>query len=185
MRDPQQVFSAESVAAAAGVSKRSLFNHFGTLEELRAQVCIAQIDDLVKQFETKLLESAPLDSLDAVLTLIEPHLIDKQFCDAVLHNILMSETEKLWWQHDAATAPYVYAFGRIAIRLAALLRQIVPSVNAQDRDSFAVIVFSSIRVAAEHWYLSSGKVPEKKRYQSWKEHMVLALERIRTGYGNL
>lgn len=158
-------FTIDQVAARAGVSRRTVFNHFAGLEQLLVAVCERLLDEttteLLDEVDSRIAaleapgRSAPAGGEVLVAVAGAARGVDLPTAIASIHRVLGApapDDERA--QHIARTA-----FEHVGGRLREHLQQRAPGLDALDLELTLALMFSGITTLADLWLAEHPDLP--------------------------
>ena len=180
-------FTVEAVASLAGVSRRTVFNHFAGLDDLLVAVC----EQILAEVTTDLLTGldrltgdtdGPVDdsaALDAVCEAARG--VDLPTAIVTIHHVLGG--------HDAsderADAISRTAFDHVAGRLRDRLRDRAPALDPLDLELTLTLLTAGIATLARHWLEAHPDLTPDVRPDArtdWDQLLDRLLLRLRAGH---
>jgi TetR/AcrR family transcriptional repressor of mexJK operon len=119
LRDGYGQANMDSIAQAAGVSKQTIYHHFGNKSDLFGAIIRSKCDQLLEPLE---MPSEPGMKLEAALTSVARQFIDIMLAPSslALHRVLMGEVQRF---PELGRMSYKIGPARIVATIAAYLRQ--------------------------------------------------------------
>ncbi|TFC24640.1 TetR/AcrR family transcriptional regulator [Cryobacterium sp. TMT1-3] len=173
-------FSVDELAERADVSRRTVFNHFSSLDDVIMTTCTQLLSATVDEFRAATATTPAgdgsrdglFDELTAVLRNIDlPPVV------AYLAGVLTVEGENGRSQHSIGDV-----FTRTTEQLS---KEIAQRTSAIDEFEVAVIVSSvmnGIAVVSGHWLARTGGALDASSRTVWNELLDRLIATIRTGY---
>ena len=173
-------FSVDELAERADVSRRTVFNHFSSLDDVIMTTCTQVLSATVDEFRaataSTLLGDASRDSLfDEITTALR--VIDLPPVVAYLAGVLTAEGVDGRSQHSIGDV-----FTRTTEQLSL---EIAERTNAIDAFEVAILVSSvmnGIAVVSGHWLARTGGTLDPASRLVWDELLDRLVSTIRTGY---
>jgi AcrR family transcriptional regulator len=178
-------FTVDEVAAAAGVSRRTVFNHFPTFESLLVAVCeqvLAQVtDQLLHTIDAKL-ANLPVDTGRHVAAI-------DGLCEAVRDTDLPTAMTTIVGivGEDHEDQPRGQAISQAALdhvgrRLVAQVQTHVPDIDAVALSLTVAFLMNGIGVLARRWVheYAAKLTPASRR--AWRAYMTRLIEQLAGGY---
>ena len=174
-------FSVDELAAEADLSRRTVFNHFESLDEVILAACTEILDAVVASFREAATASAPGGGLGTVL---------EEIVHAVRSTDLPHLTAYLWNALGGVEAPATrqqrfmqVALSRVADDLTVEVVRRNPSVDPLDAELLVSSLLHGVAVIARRWVDEfEGRTSPAAR-RSWDDLMDRLVSRLRTGYG--
>lgn len=170
--------TAESVAERAGVSRRTLFNYFGTVEETLLVPAHASMDTLVAEIERSEASVPPLDVLRRALpTVFDATVFDRiaSIRRAAVHSPALRRAE---------TAIVTDSVGDALALLEARSRRVGVEPDRLFLAGLARSGLGAIETAAEAWMERTGGAADEESRRTFTELAQRALDDLRSGYGS-
>lgn len=181
-------FTVERVAALAGVSRRTVFNHFAGVDQLLVAVCGQVLeeatDDLVEGVErlTADLPPGPEGGAAALEALGRATLdVDLPGAIVTIHHVLGGPVVL----DERAAAIARTAFERLGARLSASLLDRAPGLDPFDLELALALLTNGLALVAGHWLARhpdlTTDVPPAAR-ADWDQLLHRLLHRLRVGH---
>lgn len=176
-------FSVEELAAEADVSRRTVFNHFESLDDVILAACTDVLVAVVASFRDSTQVSANDDgSMAAVLD---------EIAHAVRSTDLPGLSAYLWKALGGLETPPArqqrflqVALSHVADDLTVEALRRHPSVDHIDVELLVSSLFHGVAVIARRWVDEFGGSTSPTARRSWDELMDRLVGRLRTGYGS-
>ncbi|GAA1841097.1 hypothetical protein GCM10009836_20540 [Pseudonocardia ailaonensis] len=174
--------TVDAVAELAGVSRRTVFYHFATLDEIVLAACTEVLDVLVDGFlaETAAVppgEPSPAAAFDDVVwALRATDLVGPM---AYLTNALCEHDPQ-----DARARAFVdTAFGRCTTHLLAEVTRRYPAVDPFDLELAVSSLLSGVLVIHGRWWERTGATADAASREVWAELLDRLVTTLRSGFG--
>ncbi|WP_066523093.1 TetR/AcrR family transcriptional regulator [Curtobacterium ammoniigenes] len=174
-------FSVDELAERADVSRRTVFNHFRSLDEIVVTVGTAELQVVVDQFLAAAAATPVGDgSRAAMFTELAETLRAAELGAAIsrVSSILGGH------EHDDRRGVVMTqeAFARTAASLQAEVQRRNPGADPLDVELLVTGLFNGIVVIAKRWLLETHGERSPAADQRWLELLSRLLESIRSGY---
>lgn len=175
-------FTFEAVANRAGLSRRTIFNYYPTIDSLIADVGAQMLGGLTSDLATGL-DGVPatgdsprdiLDEIAAALERVDLVAAIHRFERALAPDGGVSEEESLAHTHGAVL--------QLAHHFATILYNRHPDVEPFDIDVAIAAVAGGVITVHEHWYALTGAADTPESRYHWNRLMDRLLERLRDGH---
>ena len=173
-------FSVDELAERADVSRRTVFNHFSSLDDVIMTTCTRVLSAAVDEFRAATASTPSGDgSLDGLFDEITTALrtIDLPSVVAYLSGVLTAEGEDGRSQHSIGDV-----FTRTTEQLST---EIAERASAIDEFEVAILVSSvmnGIAVVSVRWLNRTGGALDASSRSDWDELLVRLITTIRAGY---
>ena len=173
-------FSVDELAERADVSRRTVFNHFTSLEDVVMTTCTRLLTATVDEFRAATASTPAADeSRQALFNEIATALrhINLPPVVAYLAGVLNSEGETGRSQHGIGDV-----FTRTTEQLSI---EIAERTSAIDEFEVAILVscvMNGIAVVSTHWLNQTGGVLDESSRHVWNDLLDRLLSTLRTGY---
>ena len=180
-------FTVESVATSAGVSRRTVFNHFAGLDDLLVAVCeqilaevtadlLAGLDRLTADTDGAVDDRAALDAVCEAT-----RGVDLPAAIVTIHHVLGGPDAA----DERADAISRTAFDHVAGRLRDRLRDRAPTLDPLDLELTLTLLTAGIATLARHWLeahpdLTPAVRPDARAH--WDRLLDRLLLRLRAGH---
>ncbi|MBB5844161.1 AcrR family transcriptional regulator [Conyzicola lurida] len=170
-------FSVDELAERADVSRRTVFNHFSSLDDVVMTTCARVLSDVIDEFRAESAATPAADgsrvTLFADITTVLRH-IDLPTVIAYLCGVLGTGGDA----HHAMNDIFIRATDQLTLEI---------SGRASEIDDFeaAVLVSSLINglaVTSAHWIAQTGAGLDDASRAVWAELLDRLIETIRRGY---
>ena len=173
-------FSVDELAERADVSRRTVFNHFASLDDVIMTTCTRVLSTTVDEFRAATASSPAGDGsreglFDEITTALRT--IDLPPVVAYLSGVLDAEGENGRSQHGISDV-----FTRTTEQLST---EIAARTSAIDEFEVAILlssVMNGIAVVSGHWLASTGGALDDASRTVWNELLDRLIVTIRTGY---
>jgi AcrR family transcriptional regulator len=173
-------FSADALAERAGVSRRTVFNHFASLDDVLLDVCTETLDVAVEHLRSQTPSSAlPEASREAMFGALAQALRGADLSDRIIRVWAAMGGASVDDQHRQAFAQQALAL--VADRLSEQLTARNPGADPLDVDLLASLLTHGLGVIAGHWVATArpGRPPSPAE---WDRLLELLLDRVGSGY---
>ncbi len=175
-------FGVDELARRADVSRRTVFNHFESLDDVILAACIEILDAVVATFRAAAATAGPADDrLEAIF---------EELVRTVRSVDLPQRTAYLWQALGGAQAPAArqqqfmsVALSRVGDDLVAEVTTRHPDVDALDLRLLGSSLLHGVAVVAERWIEEHGGAVTPTSRDAWDRLMDRLVTRMRTGYG--
>jgi AcrR family transcriptional regulator len=174
-------FSVDELAAEADLSRRTVFNHFESLDDVILAACTEILDAVVASFR----EAASGSVRDGGWGTVFEDIVH-----AVRSTDLPQLTACLWRALGGAEAPaprqqrfMQVALSRVADDLTVEVLRRTPSVDPLDAELLVSSLLHGVAVIARRWVDEFGGSTTRTARRSWDDLMDRLVSRLRTGYG--
>lgn len=160
-------FTVEELAEAAGVSRRTIFNHFGSLDDVVGQVCAELLEDFGAELEAAVAAApgaspagavaAALRTVDLVAPMVRLHRAIG--LDELLGTQLTPQQETL----------LLRTFAGIGLRIDAVLRARHPEVDPVDISLLLGTALGGLIALHRHWLVRTGSRDDAESRALWDD----------------
>ncbi|MGD9988111.1 TetR/AcrR family transcriptional regulator [Pseudonocardia sp.] len=175
--------TVEAVAERAGVSRRTVFNHFATLDEIVLAACTEMLDVLVDGFVEAAAAAPPGEPglaavVDDVVRAL--HATDLVGPMAYLTHVLGAPD-----QQDPRVEVIVdAAFGRCRRHMLGAVADRYPGVDPLDVELVVGSLLSGVHVLHGHWWERTGAGDDAASRREWERLLERLTRALRTGFGH-
>jgi AcrR family transcriptional regulator len=177
-------FSVDELAAEADVSRRTVFNHFDSLDDVILAACSQILDAVAGSFrDAATVAPARGGGLAQVFD---------EIVDAVRGTDLPRLTAYLWRALGGVEAPAArqqrfmeVALSRVADDLAVEVLRRNPSTDPLDAELLVSSLLHGVAVIARRWLDEFGGATTPAARRSWDDLMDRLVTRLRAGYGTV
>lgn len=174
-------FSVDELAERADVARRTVFNHFASLDDVVTAACARVLSGLIESFRLSALatpvgEGSRASMFDEIAQAISstdlPQAIT--YISAALGSLDAAESR--------ANAIVQDAFSRVSDQLAAEVARRNPGAYLLDVELLVGSLLQGLVVVARHWADHSGAIPDDAARARWAELLERLFTSVRTGY---
>jgi AcrR family transcriptional regulator len=175
-------FSVDDLAAEADVSRRTVFNHFESLDDVILAACTEILDAVVSSFRDAATAAPPREGgLEQVF---------EEIVGAVRGTDLPELTAYLWGALGGSEAPAArrqrfmqVALSRVADDLAVEVLRRNRATDPLDAELLVSSLLHGVAVIARRWVEEFGGATSPAARRSWDHLMDRLVTRLRAGYG--
>ncbi|WP_273652616.1 TetR/AcrR family transcriptional regulator [Cellulomonas fimi] len=172
-------FSVDELAQRADVSRRTVFNHFESLDEIVITVCGDILGTVVDSFESHATTDADATMFDELAHALRA--TDLVTPIAYLTRVLGKTTDdELTPRHAALIGR---AFTEVSGRMSAELLRRHPDADELDVRLLVGSLMSGALVVHGYWHQATGGADDDRSRQVWADLVERLLAAARTGYG--
>ncbi|MFD3686384.1 TetR/AcrR family transcriptional regulator [Nocardiopsis sp. NPDC058631] len=176
-------FTVDQLAERADVSRRTVFNHFRSLDDIVLEVFGQMLEAIVDSIE---------DNLPATAGGRRGNMFD-EFAAAIRSTDLLTPITRLKHLlrqegHELApsrAALFESAISDVSVRLAAIMTRRHPSVDPLVVDLMCGALISGGAVTVQHWEQTTGGADTAASRQVWAELLERMIAVNRDGYGSV
>ncbi|MET4224760.1 TetR/AcrR family transcriptional regulator [Oerskovia enterophila] len=176
-------FSVDVLADRADVSRRTVFNHFASLDDVVTEVCSEVV-------------GAALGRLDALSTSADPAQADAGLFDEVADALRATDfvtpltylTRVLGGEGGPSprrALTLIKVFAEVSTRLTAGLATSHPDADPFDIELFVGSTMSGLIVIYLHWVEVTGAVDDVDSRETWSALLERLLDATRTGHASV
>lgn len=174
-------FGVDELAARADVARRTVFNHFGSMDEVLLSVCTDALTVLVDDFLASVASTAVGDGSRAAMLdelAVALHESDLPRAIATVHQVIGGTGSLRERAVDFARAGFS--------RTGDLLRQEVarrnPAADDLDVDLLVGSLMSGLSVISRRWTDRTGATLDDASRAEWDQLLARLLHSVRSGY---
>lgn len=173
-------FTVDELAERANVSRRTVFNHFPSLDDVLIAVCGELLGGLFAQFALGAPEGTKGSVLDEVaealrnVELVEPM--------AYLTRVFGGDQDP---PPPRSAVMLLRAFTELSTLLAQLIAERHPEADELSVHLLVSSIASGLIVIHRHWYEATGAVVDAHSHRVWQELMERLITHVRNGSGAL
>jgi AcrR family transcriptional regulator len=174
-------FGVDELAARADVARRTVFNHFGSLDEVLLSVCTVALTVLVDDFLTSVASTAMGDGsrasmLDELAVALRES--DLPTAIATVHQVIGGSRSLRDRAIDFARA----GFSRTGDLLRREVARRNPAADDLDVDLLVGSVMSGLSVISRRWIDLTGAALDDASRAEWDQLLARLLHSVRSGY---
>ncbi|MBB6121599.1 TetR/AcrR family transcriptional regulator [Nocardiopsis algeriensis] len=176
-------FTVDALAERADVSRRTVFNHFASVDDIVLEVCGEVIEAVTDSLEADLAARAAGGAGSAsVFDQVADALREADLVPPItyLTRILGSEDRE---PSPRQAALLERVMGDLSARLAATVTRHHPSTDTLVVDLMFAALVSGLLVIHHRWNAATGGVDTEESRRTWAELLERLIEMTRTGYG--
>ena len=174
-------FSVDELAARADVARRTVFNHFGSLDEVVLAVCEQELSVIIDRFLVDIAETPVGDgSRASMFDELESAVRGADLAPAIagMYRIL----GKPGRDEPKAAVLSQTAFSRVTERLRDEVMRRYPAADALDAALLVESLMSGIVVIADHWLRHDGPALDQTSLDAWDALLSRLVHSVRSGY---
>lgn len=169
-------FSVDDLAERADVARRTVFNHFATLDDVMVEVGVHELEQLLAAFERTAAEvpggAVPHPLHDFAATLERMDLVPA-----------LARLTRMFDSDSAAGRTLLErALTMFTPRLLAEARDRAPGADPLDSELLVAQLTAGLIVLQRHWADRTGAVVSARSRAVWSELVHTLLERMRSGH---
>ncbi|ROP61007.1 TetR family transcriptional regulator [Curtobacterium sp. ZW137] len=175
-------FSVDELAARADVARRTVFNHFSSLDEVLLTVCEEVLSVIIDRFLADMANTPVGDGTrSSMFDEIESAARGADLARAIVRmKSIIGEPDDV---ADARAAILTQtAFSRVTERLRVEVRRRHPAADALDAALLVESLMSGIVVIAEHWLQTTGPRLDQEALDHWDALLARLVHSVRSGY---
>lgn len=171
--------TVNDLAARAGVSRRTIFNHFPSAQD----AAFEYLSELVAGLIDTVLQDLPRPSGTGTATLGEVY---RQLIDALRAHVLIGDLQPMFSvdvQETPAASLWGFRVTRTAVqRLNEVLRERLPQYTPFQTHLVATTLINSLAECLDEWLARTGGVLDERGRETWDELLSTALEVLGRGF---
>lgn len=174
-------FSVDDLAARADIARRTVFNHFGSLDEVLLAVCEQELSVIIDRFLSDVANTPVGDgSRASMFDELESAARGADIAPAIasMYRIL-GDPEK---ENQKAAVLIQTAFTRVTERLRIEVARRYPGADELDAWLLVESLMSGIVVIAEHWLRTTGPRLDQEALDDWDALLGRLVHSVRSGY---
>lgn len=175
-------FTVDQLAERADVSRRTVFNHFGSLDDIVLEVFGEMLETIIDSIENNLRAEAddrPGDMFDEVAGALRQ--TDLVTPITRLKRMLVREGRE---PAPSQAALFERAINDVTARLTAIVRRHHPEADPLVVDLMCGALVSGGVVVVRHWEQATGGVDTDESRRTWTELLDRMISVNRDGYGS-
>jgi TetR/AcrR family transcriptional regulator of autoinduction and epiphytic fitness len=175
-------FSVDELAARADVARRTVFNHFSSLDEILLTVCEEVLSVIIDRFLSDIANTPVGDgSRSAMFDELESAARGADLAPAIARMAtILGEPDD---ETDAKAAILTQtAFARVTGRLRVEVLRRHPAADELDAALLVDSLMSGIVVIAEHWLTTTGPRLDQEALDDWDALLARLVHSVRSGY---
>jgi AcrR family transcriptional regulator len=174
-------FSVDDLAARADVARRTVFNHFASLDDVLLTVCADVLAVVVDEFlasveRTPVGDGSRASMFDEIAAAVDES--DLPTAIATIARIIGVPGES----DERANALADAAFARVGGRLLDEVARRNPGVDPLDAELLVGSLMNGVAVIAKHWIVRTDAVLDDASRAEWKRLLGRLFDGVRSGY---
>lgn len=174
-------FSVNDLAARADIARRTVFNHFASLDEVLLAVCEQELSVIIDRFLADMARTPVGDgSRASMFDELESAARGADLAPAIasMYRILGDPGK----DDPKAAVLTQTAFSRVTERLRHEVARRYPAADPLDAALLVEGLMSGIVVIAEHWLATSGPELDRPALDAWDDLLARLVHSVRSGY---
>ena len=174
-------FSVDDLAARADIARRTVFNHFASLDEVLLAVCEQELSVIIDRFLADMARTPVGDgSRASMFDELESAARGADLAPAIagMYRILGDPGK----DDPKAAVLTQTAFSRVTERLRHEVARRYPDADPLDAALLVEGLMSGIVVIAEHWLATSGPDLDQPALDAWDDLLARLVHSVRSGY---
>ena len=174
-------FSVDDLAARADIARRTVFNHFASLDEVLLAVCEQELSVIIDRFLADMARTPVGDgSRASMFDELESAARGADLAPAIasMYRILGDPGK----DDPKAAVLTQTAFSRVTERLRHEVARRYPAADPLDAALLVESLMSGIVVIAEHWLATSGPELTPASLTAWDALLSRLVHSVRSGY---
>lgn len=176
-------FSVDELAERAGVARRTVFNHFRSLDGVILTLCEGELEEVVDILVSEVDHMKECEHSRAALFDQIAHAIDKaRMPEAIAKISALIGPSTTTFGDEKAHHLTRAAYERLSERVLDELTQIYPEIERLDVELLVSSLINGMVVIATHWAEQTGTrlTPESKAL--WNDLVAKLVDSVRNGY---
>ncbi|GAA4265285.1 TetR/AcrR family transcriptional regulator [Frondihabitans peucedani] len=177
-----RTFSVEELAERADVARRTVFNHFASIDEILLSLCAHALEVLIDDF-VGVVAAAPLGdgSRSSMFDEIAQSLRSADLPGAIaMIARILGEPDDIDDPRGRALSDE--AFARAADRLQTEVKGRHPDADSLEIAFLVGALMSGVIVIARHWILETGVRLDDEGRAAWQALLSRLIDSVRSGY---
>ncbi|MBF4602781.1 TetR/AcrR family transcriptional regulator [Curtobacterium sp. VKM Ac-2884] len=174
-------FGVDDLAARADIARRTVFNHFASLDEVLLAVCEQELSVIIDRFLVDMARTPIGDgSRASMFDELESAARGADLAAAIssMYRILGDPGK----DDPKAAVLTQTAFSRVTERLRDEVARRYPAADPLDAALLVESLMSGIVVIAEHWLATSGPAIDEQSVADWDALLARLVHSVRSGY---
>jgi len=174
-------FSVDELAERADVARRTVFNHFASVDEVLLTLCDEVLNILIDDF-VAMVAAAPIG--DRTRTSMFDEIVhtfrtaDLPLAISTIVQILGSPDSDAASEQRLANA----AFARLGDRLVEEVQRRNADIDPLDAELLVSSLMSGVVVISKHWIAHTGAAIDEAGRAEWQRLLTKLIDSIRSGY---
>ena len=183
-------FTVDDLAARADVSRRTVFNHFASVDDIVLAVCTEVLGGVVDAFVARAAtaptgtSAAPADPAGSTASMFDEVAHAVRTTDLVTPMAYLTRTLGLPDDQSSwRAATLLRSFHELSERFAAAMAARHPDADVLDVDLVVHSLMSGLMALYRHWYALTGAADDDASRAVWAGLVDRLITAARTGYG--
>ena len=178
-------FTVDQLAERADVSRRTVFNHFATLDDVVIAVCSDVLGGLVETFVSNAVAAPPEADTPAAMFAEIAHAIRTTELVGPMAYLTRSlgGPSEVGEESPWVAALLLRAFSEISRRFADAMTARHAGADALDVHLLVNALMSGLIVLYHHWFAAIGAADDAASRRAWDAYVERLLAAVGTGYG--
>lgn len=179
-------FTVDQLAERADVSRRTVFNYFGTLDDVVTAVCSDVLGGLVDTFMSNALAAPTADDTPEAMFAEVAHALrstDLVGPMSYLTRALGGPEHRVDIESPWAATLLLRSFNEVSRRFAAAMADRHPGASELEMHLLVNALMSGLIVLYHHWVADAGAVDDEASRAVWAAYLERLLAAVGSGYG--
>ncbi|WIE64160.1 TetR/AcrR family transcriptional regulator [Curtobacterium sp. MCLR17_036] len=174
-------FGVDDLAERADIARRTVFNHFGSLDEVLLAVCEQELSVIIDRFLADMARTPVGDgSRASMFEELESAARGADLAPAIASmSRILGDPGK---EDPKAAVLTQTAFSRVTDRLRAEVARRYPAADPLDAALLVESLMSGIVVIADHWLTTTGPRLDDDAVRDWDALLARLVHSVRSGY---
>jgi TetR/AcrR family transcriptional regulator of autoinduction and epiphytic fitness len=172
-------FSVDELAARADVSRRTVFNHFASIDDVVLTVCTDVLGVVIDAFAAAAAATPVGDGSRASMF----DEIAQTLRAADLVSAIVALAPAVGLDNGPRAQQFMQeAFARTATTLAVEVERRTPGADPLDVELLVSSLFNGVTVIARHWAIRTGMAVDTASRQAWTDLLNHLISSVQSGY---
>ncbi|HWS36581.1 MAG TPA: TetR/AcrR family transcriptional regulator [Actinoplanes sp.] len=169
-------FSVDQLADRADVSRRTIFNHFASVDDVVTTVCTEMLGPVIRSFRDTFTAGGRPSMLDDIAEALRATDIPG------IINLIWHALGGFTPDDPRPNQIFLATFSRTSEEMARELTARYPDVDPFDAAILVSSLMNGVVVVARHWIEATEAATDDKSRELWKHLLDRMIHNVRTGY---